>query len=197
LGPERTLVKANPAGSLFDAWAASVRAGQVVVSNGPLLNLTVNGRGPGAVLNSSGVLEGEASAEFHRPLETIEIVVNGKVEATQDAKGQREVRLPFRIAADGSAWVAARVKSRSVEGEPVIQAHTNPVYVLRDNTPAVVGNAREALRAKWEEQAKFYRSSALIFAREQERAELLEKVDAALKVLSTAPRPINSQSIGR
>ena len=189
LGPERTLVKANPAGSIFDAWAAGVRTGQVVVSNGPLLDLKVNGRGPGAVMTSSGTLEGEAIAEFHRPLETIEIIVNGRVTASVPAKDQREIRLPFRIPIQESCWVAARVTSRSLEGQPVIQAHTNPVYVLRDNKPVAVGNARAALRARWEEQAKYYRSGALVFADEQQRAELMAKVDAALKVLQSDEVP--------
>ena len=43
LGPERTLVKASRrAGSPYDAWAAGVRAGNVVVSNGPLLEIQVD-----------------------------------------------------------------------------------------------------------------------------------------------------------
>src|SRR5688572_7270551 len=104
LGPERTLVKANPAGSLFNTWAAGVRTGQVVVSNGPMLDMVVNGRGPGAVLKSTGILEGEANATFHRPLEKIEIVVNGKVAASRQVEGEREVRLPFRIPIEESSW---------------------------------------------------------------------------------------------
>jgi hypothetical protein len=183
LGPERTLVKRNPAVSLFDAWAAGVRAGEVVISNGPLLDLTVNGRGPGAVVNGSGTVEGGATAAFHRALEKIEIIVNGKVAASGDVRGQREARLPFRLALQESSWVAARVTSPSLEGEPIIQAHTNPVYVLRDNKPVTAGNARTALRARWEEQSKFYRGADLVFAREQQRTELIAKVDQALEVL--------------
>jgi hypothetical protein len=190
LGPERTLVRVKGrVSSVYQAWAEGVRAGQVVVSNGPLLDLTVNGNGPGAVLDATGTVEGEASASFHRPLARLEIIVNGKVEASRDVPGQREARLPFRISVRDSSWIAARVTSPHREGEPVVQAHTNPVYVLRDRQPVAVGNARAALRARWEAQAAYYRSPDLTFAREQDRAELIGKADEALKVLSSGRTP--------
>jgi hypothetical protein len=160
-----------------------------VVSNGPLLDLTVNGNGPGAVMNGNDILEGEARANFHRSLERIEIIVNGAVAASRDARGERQVRLPFRIPVKASSWIAARVVSPSLDGQPVIQAHTNAVYLVRDKKPVTVGNARSALRAKWEQQANFYRSSGLTFASEQQRADLLAKVDAALKVLQSDTGP--------
>lgn len=190
LGPERTLVRADAgASSAYEAWSAGVRAGQVVVSNGPLLELTVNGKGPGAVLESTGTLEGEASASFHRSLESLEIIVNGKIAARLDASGQRTARLPFRIPVQESCWVAARVTSPSLEGEPVIQAHANPVYVLRDGQPVAADNARERLRARWEAQAAYYRSRDLVFSNDQQRAELIAKVDQALEVLRSGRIP--------
>src|SRR4051812_10602693 len=56
LGPERTLVKvdADREGSAYERWAEGVRSGAAVVSNGPLLELTINGRGPGGVVNWDG-----------------------------------------------------------------------------------------------------------------------------------------------
>src|SRR5262245_23443466 len=54
LGPERTLVKVgverDPGRSTYDVWVEGVRRGDVVVSNGPLLDLTVEGQAPGAVV---------------------------------------------------------------------------------------------------------------------------------------------------
>ena len=69
LGPERTMVKARATGSPYEAWAAGVRRGDVVLSNGPLLEMQVN-RKTGAVT---------ARASFYQPLEPIEIVRNGVV----------------------------------------------------------------------------------------------------------------------
>ncbi len=188
LGPERTLVKTTASGSAYEAWAAGVRAGQVVVSNGPLLDFAAAGRAPGAVVNwTGGAAEGEATAAFHRPIEKLEIVVNGKVAASRDGQGQREVRLPFRIPIEESSWIAARATGANLEGEPRIQAHTNPLYLLRDNRPVSAGNARETLRARWEQQAKYYRSGDLVFANQQQRGELIRKVEEALAVLSNRP----------
>src|SRR5262249_43786261 len=57
LGPERALVMANaakgddPGRSAYDAWVEGVRRGAVVVSDGPLLDLVVEGRGPGAIVD--------------------------------------------------------------------------------------------------------------------------------------------------
>jgi hypothetical protein len=193
LGPERTLVKAKGrAPSLYQAWAEGVRAGHVVVSNGPLLDLTVNGNGPGAVLDATGILEGEATARFHRPLERLEIIVNGRVETGRDVTGLSEARLPFRISTRDSSWIAARVTSPSLGGQPVIQAHTNPVYVLRDGKPVAVSDARASLRARWERQATYYRSADLVFSREQDRAELIRKVDEALQVLRGSHTPAHA-----
>lgn len=188
LGPERTLVKTTASGSAYAAWAAGVRAGQVVVTNGPLLDLNVAGRAPGAVMNwKGGEAEGEATATFHRPIEKIEIVVNGKVAAAREGQGQREVRLTFRIPIEESSWVAARATAVTSEGEPRIQAHTNALYLLRDNRPAAVGGAREALRSRWEQQANYYRSGELVFANQQQRGELIRKVEEALAVLRSSP----------
>src|SRR5262249_28185579 len=56
LGPERTLVRSEEDGkrSAYECWAEGVRTGAVVVSNGPLLDLTINGRRPGEVLDWVG-----------------------------------------------------------------------------------------------------------------------------------------------
>ncbi len=183
LGPERTLVNAAPGVSAYAAWAAGVRAGAVVVSNGPLLELTVNGRGPGAAAEWSGgetIAEGSATAWFHRPIARMEIVVNGKVAAQRMGAG----RLDFRIPLGESVWVAARAIAEKAEDEPEIQAHTNPVYLLREGRPVREGAARASLAARWKQQAEYYRGAGLVFREERERRELLEKVEAAAKALA-------------
>ena len=97
LGPERTLVKVNTtdAGALgrsaYDAWVKGVRRGAVVVSNGPLLDLVVQGRGPGAIVEltpSSKQIIGETKAVSHRALEALEVVVNGRVVQSIEGDGR-------------------------------------------------------------------------------------------------------------
>jgi hypothetical protein len=183
LGPERTLVKARAGESAYESWAAGVRAGQAVVSNGPLLELSVNGAAPGATLDSD-VAEGEARAVFHRPISNVEVVVNGQVVAARAGDGKAtEVALSFRIPVRESVWVAARAQSPQREGEPEIRAHTNPVYILRSGRPVHVDVARRAVVERWEREAEYYRSSDLTFADEGQRRELLDNVARTLEAL--------------
>jgi hypothetical protein len=184
LGPERTLVKARAGESSYESWAAGVRAGQVVVSNGPLLELTVNGAAPGATLDGD-VAEGEARALFHRPISNLEIVANGQVVAAHAGDGKAtEVALPFRIPVRESLWVAARAQSSQREGEPEIRAHTNPVYVLRGGRPVRVETARRAVIERWNREAEYYRAGGLTFTDERQRHDLLEKVERTIEALS-------------
>src|SRR5260370_7448147 len=61
LGPERAMVKAHATGSPYEAWAAGVRSGAVLLTNGPLLELTLP--------KKTGT--GTAPARFHPPLEQL------------------------------------------------------------------------------------------------------------------------------
>jgi hypothetical protein len=192
LGPERALVKAEPGESAFDAWAAGVRKGAVVVSNGPLLDFSVQGRGPGAVIRWDGdgiEAEGVASAVFHRPIRRLEIVANGRVIASREGgDGATELSLPFKVALKESTWIAARVQAQNNEGEPEIWAHTNPVYLLREGRPVYVEADRRALLGRWEKEAEYYHNPELVFAEERQRRELLEMVEDTRKILSEPPR---------
>jgi hypothetical protein len=187
LGPERTLVKASAGRSAYEAWAEGVRKGEVVVSNGPLLELEVNGKGPGASLaweGSSTKAQGVATVTFHRPIEKLEIVVNGEVAAARAGNGtETNLSLPFAVPLSGSSWIAARTKAKNEEGEPELLAHTNPVYLLRNGLPVSVQADRAEVVKKWEREAEYYRSSELTFESDTHRRELLEKVERALAAL--------------
>jgi hypothetical protein len=199
LGPERTLVKAETAGgddperSAYDAWVEGVRRGAVVVSNGPLLDLAVDGRGPGAIVDltgKSGPIAGEARGVWHRPLEALEVIANGRVVKSIEGDGRRtELRLPFTLPETESVWVAARVRARREGNEPVIQAHSNPVYLLRDRRPVHDRAARRAVAERWRRDVDYYRGGELIFADPQQRKELLSRLDEATRVLERDPEP--------
>ena len=187
LGPERTLVKAAPGDSAYEAWAAGVRRGAVVVSNGPLVEFTVNGKGPGTIIPWSGEslqATGSVGVAAYRPIESVEVVLNGQVVASRKGDGkQTELDMPFQLPLRESAWIAARVNCVREESEPAIQAHTNPVYLLREGKPVLVRADREALLRKWEAEAAYYKSPELKFGSEQQRSELLRAVDETLRVL--------------
>jgi hypothetical protein len=170
-----------------------VKKGANVVTNGPLLDLLVEGQGPGALVDWQGesrTIRGETQAVFHRPLETLDVVVNGKLAATLAGDGRRkELRLPFEIPVNESVWVAARVRGQRVDNEPTIQAHTNPVYVLRERRPVHVKAAREAVAARWKQELDYYRGTDLTFHGPEERRELEDALERATRILEDEPKP--------
>ncbi|HWB98381.1 MAG TPA: CehA/McbA family metallohydrolase, partial [Bryobacteraceae bacterium] len=174
LGPERTLVKARANGSPYEAWAEGVRKGNVVVSNGPLVEIQVKGG------------QAIATASFFRPLEKLEIVRNGRVIASAAGDGTRtSLSATTPAGSEESCWVAARVTARKEAGEPEIQAHTNPVYLLRDGRPVRVRADRERLAARWAAEVEWYRGAGLVFASEADRRKFFDTAEQALAELRT------------
>lgn len=188
LGPERALVPSLPGESAYEAWADGVRRGEVMLTNGPLLEFSANGQRPGATVDWSGDTRsvlGRAEAAYYRPLESIEVVCNGEVVSRQQGDGSAE-RLPldFRIDLNESAWIAARVTAQPREGEPLIQAHTNPIYFLREGERVRIASARREVQDRWSVEAEYYRSSSLDFPDEESRTDFLASVDETSRRLA-------------
>lgn len=187
LGPERAMVKAEPGESAYESWAAGVKRGAVTLSNGPLLEFSVNGQEPGASVDWDGdsyTLKGRAEAWFHRPLRNLEIVVNGEVVA-RSPLGEP---LDFSVEVAASSWVAARVRAHKHEGEPEIQAHANPAYFLRGGKPIHLTADRQALAERWNKEAEYYRNAPLEFDDPAQRRQLLERVAATERILASSPQ---------
>ncbi len=196
LGPERALVKRAAQQSAYEAWAEGVRSGNVLLSNGPLLEFSLDGESAGSVIvwgGPSTTVTGTATAIFHRAIQRVEVIVNGRVAARSVPEpGQTEVSLPFTIQLDESSWIAARTQADRLDEEPEIWAHTNPIYVLKEGEPVYVKKAREAIRQRWEEEALYYSDPSLVFGAETQRSELLQRVNETRKILEQ-PQPPWSQ----
>jgi len=137
LGQVRTWARLDPGAELtFEAWARAIRAGRTFVTSGPILELCVDGRGPGDTIevDAGGHVEVEVVARAARPVvSAVEVVLDGRVVAATDpgAPGS-EVVLRERITVERSGWLAAR--SRSPHAWPSafatsMAAHTSPVWV--------------------------------------------------------------------
>jgi hypothetical protein len=174
LGPERTLVKPGTNGSGYEAWADGVRRGNVVVTNGPLVDVRIDESGSTAI----------ASASFFRPLEKLEIIANGKVVASVPGDGRRtSLEASVRLDGSESRWIAARAVGKKEEDEPEIQGHTNPLYILRDGKPVMVEADRRILADRWEAEIAWYRSAPLVFPSDAERTEFFKQAGRALEEL--------------
>jgi hypothetical protein len=124
----------------YDTWCAAVRAGRTFLSGGPLLRFRVDGAEIGDTLQlpgNGGTVEVEAEAESIIPIQTLEIVQQGRVVATNgESNGARRLSLRATLHVDGDTWLAARcgrppdapIRHHDVWQRGVF-AHTSPIYV--------------------------------------------------------------------
>lgn len=135
VGHQRVYVKLD--GPLtYPGWMEGLRQGRSFVTNGPIVSLSVDGRGPGETLTlgKRKVLRIQARARSLRSFERLEIVVNGKVAAGVPAQDEgRGAELSLDYPADQSLWIAARCMGGSPEETSIwthpLFAHANPVYI--------------------------------------------------------------------
>lgn len=129
----------------YDAWRDSVSKGRTFLSGGPIMEFSVDGYQIGDTMKVSkdGTVEIEASAESVIPINTLEIIVNGKVVAsTSETNGQRKLSLKANVKIDGDSWIAARCGGPGYFGNLIhhdvwnrgVFAHTSPIYVTTGDT---------------------------------------------------------------
>ena len=154
----------------YDTWIAGLRAGRTFVSNGPLVEMTVDGKGPGATIESAGPVRVAVRASSRIPFERVEIVYNGEVAADQAAVGGRRAALEREIALGEGGWIAARIAggSQTYAGYASF-AHTSPVYVRVPGTGYRRAGAIGAWMDEIERSARLIRKS-FRFASDAQRA---------------------------
>jgi len=129
-----------------DAWYASFKAGHVFVTNGPMVDFTVNGQGMGQEIRvpSGTRLQIAASAQLNPDIDKLgrlDLIVQGDVVATGRADGGDRIELRKELTADHSMWIAVRASGeREIPPQGQVQglgaiAHTAPIYVVVDGRP--------------------------------------------------------------
>ncbi len=113
-GSDRAYVKIDGPFS-YEAWVKGLKAGRSFVTNGPMLEFTAGGEGPGGTvrLAAPGEVEVRVAATAPVAVDRVEILFNG----TGVAKGDGAVKV------DRSGWLGARAYAGR------LQVHTSPVYV--------------------------------------------------------------------
>jgi hypothetical protein len=96
-----------------ETWLDAIRQGRTFATNGPLLFLDVEGRGPGEeiarTVTGADTLAVNLDVASIAPLERIDIVVNGRVAEQIDVRGRGErFRVETAVILDGPGWVSAR-----------------------------------------------------------------------------------------
>ena len=122
----------------IEQWLAGLASGRSFITTGPMLLLTVDGRGPGDTLEFSGDRPHKVTALVRArsdvtPVTHLQLIVGGKIVREQKVSreaGQREwLEISEPVEISESTWIAARAFSQSPSGSPDAEAHTNPVYL--------------------------------------------------------------------
>lgn len=133
----------------YDGWLDTLAAGRSFITNGPVLELVVEGKPPGASLDLRARQPKQARVEVrwqaHRPIECVEIIMNGSVVAGErTASGSSEGQLGVTVAAPHDGWIAARCSGQTRDSYGHAQwAHTSPVYLKTGSRDSA---ARESAR---------------------------------------------------
>jgi len=150
VGSVRTYVKTGDGRLTMAGWLEGLREGHAFMTTGPLVELEVDGRGPGESLELTSDQEVVVSIRVVSiaPLEKAELVFDGEVVESFPFTGDRrtlEVRRSVRPGRSG--WYHVRVNGTPAERFPFdieyAQALTNPVWVTVDGTPVRSGSAAE------------------------------------------------------
>lgn len=157
LGMMRTYARLLPGQPFaYATWIEAVRAGRTFVTNGPLLQFTVDGVDPGTSIRCSAgaPLRIDATASSYAPFKQLELVVNGDVTESATAQGNPCIAsLQCDLHVKESAWVAVRCRGdHLLMDRPAAQrvfAHTSPIYVEVQGQP-FRGNEGARLRLSQE-----------------------------------------------
>lgn len=121
-----------------DGWFDGLKAGRSFVTNGPLLDVNVNGRIPGERLELSkgDMIRIKASAGLNPDigsLARLELIIHGDVMATVEAEGDdAHIILEHEISATDSSWLVVRAVGKDT-GARKIMAVSSPVYIIVDD----------------------------------------------------------------
>jgi len=142
VGSVRTYVKPPDGELTMHGWLGAMRDGHAFMSNGPLVELEVDGRIPGQSIEVTRGDEVTVSFEITSitPLERAELVFNGEVVASIPFTGDRKtISFERSLRATESGWYHVRVNGARGEAFPMdiayVQAVTNPVWVIVDGAP--------------------------------------------------------------
>lgn len=180
-----------------EEWLAHLAAGRSFITNGPLLEFTVNGRRLGDTLDlpEAGPVEVSGRAVGRNDFERIELVQNGLVVGTADSRprdGHFEAELDLQLPIDRPCWLALRTPPPSAPKDAEFQrqtplnefgrelfAHTSAVYVSFAGQSVFEKAAAESLLREIRISRDLIRENSL-FANDGERDGILRIYDAGI-----------------
>ena len=127
----------------WSRWVDAIREGRTFITNGPLVDLQVNGEGPGGEIQlptEGGSVEIVASLQTAFPVDRFEIIFKGKPlsELTVEESDLREGFIKKRVQVTESGWFTARALSDAPVyplDDENLHAETSAVYVMCGDRP--------------------------------------------------------------
>jgi hypothetical protein len=177
-GGDRAYVRMDGAFS-YDAWVKSLKAGRSFVTNGPMIELTANGKSLGETisLGAPGEVSVQVRAEAAGSLSKIEVVHNGIVVAGYEIDPSlRSTALDRAVRIEKTGWLGARVY-----GPNGAQAHTSPIYLEVSGQP-ISSPEDAAYFLQWIDRLEEKFASGDRVPSPQMRAHVREQLDRARAV---------------
>ncbi|MBI3822610.1 MAG: CehA/McbA family metallohydrolase, partial [Planctomycetes bacterium] len=184
-GGDRVYVQA-PGPLTYAAWIDGLRKGRSFVSNGPMLELTVDGKGLGESIKLAGPqkLRVKASARAQYRMSKVELIHNGQVAVELPlAKDGLSATLDKDLDVPKSGWIALRGTGPGHLDSvvPVVYAHTAPIYV--DVAGSIVRSREDAVFfLTWIDELSVLVRLRDRFPNAQLRRHVNDQLDAARKV---------------
>ena len=123
-------------------WVDAIREGRTMITNGPLVWMTVDGEGPGGEIElpaGGGAVEIQATLETAFPIDRLELIFRGEViETIPVTGGGRAASWRGRVPVENSGWFTLRALSDAPVypiDDTNLHAETAAVYVLAGDEP--------------------------------------------------------------
>ena len=122
----------------YESWKDAVRRADTFVTYGPLMDFSVDGRPPGALMKmraAGGTVDVEWKlASVTVPMSRVDLVVNGEVRESQSV-GKWEAEGHWSVKIDRSNWLALLVRGHYRDKPEIVAAHSSPVMVEVSGSP--------------------------------------------------------------
>ncbi len=154
-GGVRTYAKVDE--PTHDGFIDALRRGRTFVTNGPLIEFTVDEQSPGSTVELTGAgphtIHLKAECYTEKPILYFQIVKNGEVISDQPVKAdEKRVEVAMDLVVEASCWLALRVGHRRYDPNnwenAVTAAHSSPVWMLIDGEPPAVRASAEYMIAR-------------------------------------------------
>jgi hypothetical protein len=181
-------------GPKFDyaAWLDGFRKGRSFASNGPIVSLTVDEKLPGSEISLSapGEVTIQASVSSQVPLDSLELIVNGRSIHSVPMSGKESVNFAQKLRLEKSSWIALRAlgpRHRLILNDTMAFAHTSPVYVTVGGQPVRVADDIRFYR-EWVERLIARTEKSGRFSTPERKAEVVALFRKALSFYHQAER---------